>query len=140
MKELKQQFVSALLVIFTVAAVLAAGINFQQQSRYHLPDDGVTWIDRITGDANHVVAVYVLAGSPAEKAGLQTGDVIVEFGGEPVATIDALHKLLTESRIGATTPLTAIRHADRLRLAIVPAESPARRRNRIGQARKGTSS
>ena len=73
-----------------------------------------------------LLVVSVEPGSPAEKAGLQTGDVIVEFGGEPVATIDALHKLLTESRIGAQTPLTAIRHADRLRLAIVPAESPAR--------------
>jgi len=42
MKDLKLQFVSALLVIVTVAAVLAAALNFQQQSRYHLPDDGVT--------------------------------------------------------------------------------------------------
>ena len=46
MKELKQQLVSALLVIVTVAAVIAAAINFQQQSRYHLPDDGVTWVDQ----------------------------------------------------------------------------------------------
>ena len=46
MKELKQQLVSALLVIVTVAAVIAAAINFQQQSRFHLPDDGVTWLDR----------------------------------------------------------------------------------------------
>ena len=45
MRELKQQLVSALLVILTVAAVVAAAINFQQQSRYHLPDDGVTWVD-----------------------------------------------------------------------------------------------
>ena len=54
--------------------------------------------------------------SPAEKAGLQTGDVIVEFGGEPVSSIDALHKLLTESRIGVKTPLTTIRHAEKLSL------------------------
>ncbi len=46
MKELKQQFVSALLVVLTVAAVIAAAINFQQQSRFHLSDDGVTWVDR----------------------------------------------------------------------------------------------
>src|SRR5580698_4387714 len=81
MKELKQQFVSALLVIFTVAAVLAAGINFQQQSRYHLPDDGVTWIDRVVGDTNRVVAVYVLPGSPAEKAGIHVSDVLVSIEG-----------------------------------------------------------
>ena len=46
MKELKEQFVSALLVILTVAAVIASVINFQQQHRFRLPDDGVVWVDR----------------------------------------------------------------------------------------------
>jgi S1-C subfamily serine protease len=73
-----------------------------------------------------LLVVSVEPNSPAEKAGLQTGDVIVEFGGEPVSSIDALHKLLTDSRIGVNTPLTAIRHAEKLSLAIVPAESPVR--------------
>ena len=50
MRELKQQLVGALLVIITVAAVVAAAINFQQQGRFHLPDDGVTWVDQITPD------------------------------------------------------------------------------------------
>ena len=38
--------VSGLLAVLTVAAAIAAAINFQQQGRYHLPDDGVTWVDR----------------------------------------------------------------------------------------------
>ena len=73
MKELKQQLVSALLVIVTVAAVIAAAINFQQQSRYHLPDDGVTWVDQTGMDqagagknGDRVVAAYVAPGSPGE--------------------------------------------------------------------------
>jgi len=61
--------------------------------------------------------------SPAERAGLQVGDVIVEFAGQPVATIDALHKLLTESRIGTKTPMTAVRHTEKLALEITPGES-----------------
>ena len=61
--------------------------------------------------------------SPAERAGLQMGDVIVEFAGQPVATIDALHKLLTESRIGSATPMTVIRHAEKLTMEITPGES-----------------
>src|SRR5882724_13203729 len=61
--------------------------------------------------------------SPAERAGLLVGDVIVEFAGQPVASIDALHKLLTESRIGTKTPMTAVRHTEKLALEITPGES-----------------
>src|SRR5882724_3209683 len=61
--------------------------------------------------------------SPAERAGLQVGDIIVEFAGQPVATIDALHKLLTESRIGTKTPMTTVRHTEKLVLEITPGES-----------------
>src|SRR5271154_1520621 len=86
MKELKQQLVSALLVIVTVAAVIAAAINFQQQSRFALPDDGVAWIDQPTpdqtqGESDRVVASYVTPGSPALKAGLRTGDVLLSIEG-----------------------------------------------------------
>ena len=69
MKELRQQLVSALLVIVTVAAVVAAAINLQQQNKFHLPDDGITWLDQSqgTGQNSAVVAVYVAPGSPGEK-------------------------------------------------------------------------
>jgi len=70
MKELKLQLVSALLVIVTVAAVIAAGFNFNQQNKYHLPDDGVIWVDQPSGETVRVVALRVQAGSPGAKAGL----------------------------------------------------------------------
>ena len=81
MRELKQQFVSALLVVLTVAAIIAAAINLQQQGRYHLPEDGVTWIDRVAADGEHAVAAYITPGSPGEKAGLHQGDVLVSIEG-----------------------------------------------------------
>ena len=84
MNELKRQFASALLVLLTVAAVSCAVINFQQQSRYHLPDDGVTWIDKSAGATSRVVAVYVSRGSPGEKAGIHVGDVLVSIEGVKV--------------------------------------------------------
>ena len=84
MRELKQQLVSALLVIFTVAAVVAAAINFQQQSRYHLPDDGVTWLDKTSAQSSRVEAIYVTRGSPGEKAGIHVGDVLVSIEGVKV--------------------------------------------------------
>jgi two-component system NtrC family sensor kinase len=81
MREFRQQLVSALLVIVTVAAVIAAAINFQQQSRFALPDDGVAWTDQATADSDQVVAAYVTPGSPALKAGLRTGDVLLSIEG-----------------------------------------------------------
>ena len=86
MREFRQQLVSALLVVVTVAAVIAAAINFQQQSRVALPDDGVAWVDQVTtdqvrGDLDHVVAAYVTPGSPALKAGLRTGDTLLSIEG-----------------------------------------------------------
>jgi two-component system NtrC family sensor kinase len=86
MREFRQQLVSALLVVVTVAAVIAAAINFQQQSRFALPDDGVAWVDQpapdqARGDLDRVVAAYVTPGSPALKAGLRTGDVLLSIEG-----------------------------------------------------------
>jgi PAS domain S-box-containing protein len=86
MREFRQQLVSALLVIVTVAAVIAAAINFQQQSRFALPDDGVAWTDQVStdqvqGSTQRVVAAYVAPGSPASKAGLHTGDVLLSIEG-----------------------------------------------------------
>ena len=103
MRELKLQFVSALLVIVTVAAVLAAALNFQQQSRYHLPDDGVTWVDQIGAgqsgagkDGDRVVAAYIVLHSPAERSGLRVGDTLVSIDGFRIGrAIEATQALVT---------------------------------------------
>ena len=44
--------------------------------------------------------------SPAKQAGLLTGDLIVDFDGNPIRGIDDLHKLLTDERIGKKTSVT----------------------------------
>src|SRR6266576_417442 len=66
----------------------------------------------------------VEGGSPAARAGLQVGDIIVAFDGQPVHGIDDLHRLLTGDRIGATTNVVAVRKAERLELSITAAETP----------------
>jgi two-component system, NtrC family, sensor kinase len=97
MKELKQQLVSALLVILAVAAVVAAAINLQQQSLFHLPDDGVTWVERRNGPG--VIAAYIAPDSPGEKAGIHKGDVLVSVADFPISKATDATAVL--ARLGA---------------------------------------
>src|SRR6267143_306838 len=55
-------------------------------------------------------------GGPASRAGVEAGDLIVRFAGEPVNGIDDLHRLLTGERIGAESRLTLLRRAQKLEL------------------------
>jgi S1-C subfamily serine protease len=70
-----------------------------------------------------VMVVGVADGSPAQKSGLQDGDVIIAFAGQPVAGVDDLHRLLTDAHVGVRSPLTILRRTERLELSIVPQES-----------------
>ncbi len=60
--------------------------------------------------------------SPAARAGLRKGDIIVGFGGTDVSGIDELHKLLTEETVGRTFPLVVLRAAEKLYVNIIPDE------------------
>ena len=61
-------------------------------------------------------------GSPASRAGLREGDVIVGFGGETVSGIDELHRHLVARVIGVATIVTVIRHTEKLELMVTPEE------------------
>jgi len=73
--------------------------------------------------ARGVLVISLTPGSPAAKAGLREGDVMVEFKGQPIGTIDALHKLLTSDQIDVPSQLTIIRGTDKLSIPVTPAES-----------------
>jgi S1-C subfamily serine protease len=70
-----------------------------------------------------VLVISVATGSPAARTGLRDGDVIVEFNGRSIPSIDALHKSLTADQIGAESTLTLIRGTEKLTVGIRPAES-----------------
>ena len=81
---------------------------------YHLPIE--------TG----VLVVSLEDGSPARRAGLAEGDVIVWYGQHPVAGIDDLHRLLIDDEVGVRSTLAVLRGAELVTLDIVPGEYPAR--------------
>ena len=70
-----------------------------------------------------VLVIAMAPTGPAALAGLRHGDLMVEFNGQPVPSIDALHKLLTADRIGVESRLTILRGSEKLDLPITPQES-----------------
>ncbi len=86
MSEFKSQFAGTLLLICTVAAIVAAVLSFQNLRVYPLHDDGVTWVDRHDAQGHDkVVAGYLTPGGPGEKAGIRVGDQLVRIQPFPIA-------------------------------------------------------
>jgi S1-C subfamily serine protease len=73
-----------------------------------------------------VLVIALEANSPAQSAGLRDGDVIVGYDDQAIASMDDLHRLLTQQRAGMRSSLTIIRRTEKLVLDIVPEESSNR--------------
>ena len=67
-----------------------------------------------------VMIFSVEQGSPARKAGLAMGDVLVKFNGKPVNDFYDLPRLLVEDVIDKETKLTIIRREKLIEITIVP--------------------
>lgn len=63
-------------------------------------------------------------GSPAEKAGLKTGDVITEFAGKKIEHPSELPWLVASSRVGTKIPMNIIRGGKNVELEVVIAPMP----------------
>ncbi|MGA2723704.1 MAG: ATP-binding protein [Bryobacteraceae bacterium] len=94
-QELKFQLSTAILTILTLAAGVAAVINFEQQHRFRLPEDGVVWVDRTGG----VEALYVTKGSGGSNAGVHPGDRLALINGVPIENAANVTQVLV--RIGS---------------------------------------
>jgi S1-C subfamily serine protease len=61
------------------------------------------------GQSNGLRIVEVVAGSPAAKAGVRTGDVLISANSEPIAGAQALQRLMLADAIGRALSLTLLR-------------------------------
>jgi serine protease Do len=73
-------------------------------------------------NTNGALLSTVTPGQPAEKAGLQPGDVIVEFNGRPVKDSDALVAIVVNTKPGSSVPITVYRDKQKKTLNITVAE------------------
>jgi S1-C subfamily serine protease len=73
-----------------------------------------------------ILVATVEPGSPAGRAGLLEGDVIVGYNDHALGGIDDLQRQLTDTQVGARASVTVIRRAEKLVLEVIPEESPSR--------------
>lgn len=65
----------------------------------------------------------VVAGGPAQRAGLQVRDLIVTIDGAPIATLSDLQRNLVADRIGRSVELAYVRFGELQRTTVTPAEA-----------------
>lgn len=63
------------------------------------------WVGALFADGGEGVMVQqVVANSPAEEAGFEEGDVVLEFDGKPVKSVEELAKMMSEKKAGDIVP------------------------------------
>jgi S1-C subfamily serine protease len=75
-----------------------------------------------TGRKMALRIVDVVPGSPADRAGLKAGDLVLEAGRRPVAEAQSLQRLLFDEAIGRSLPVTVYRRGAMVDVITVPTE------------------
>ncbi|MCW2577849.1 MAG: Peptidase and chymotrypsin/Hap [Modestobacter sp.] len=75
-----------------------------------------------TGQRRGLQVRDVMAGSPADRAGLKAGDLVLEAGRAPVASAQSLQRLLFAEAIGRPLPVTVVRRGAMVDVITVPSE------------------
>jgi two-component system, NtrC family, sensor kinase len=114
---------AVVLALATLVAVVYAWINFRQRETYEIPDDGVAWLD-----TSHGAEAWKLApNSPAARAGIRTGDLLIAINDVSVDSQVQVTKRLWRAGLWTQVRYKLIRDGREFEtpLVTVPAEKPA---------------
>src|SRR5207248_9708916 len=71
-----------------------------------------------------VEIVSVEPATPAARAGLHAGDLVVALDARPVQSVDDVHRLLVTGPIGEPPAMTTVRGVERREVSRTPIEAP----------------
>jgi S1-C subfamily serine protease len=80
------------------------------------------WRPKLGGRATGLRIASVVSGSPADRAGLRVGDLLLTAGGHEVATAQDLQRLMFAEAIGHPLPVTVMRNGALVDVITEPAE------------------
>lgn len=69
-----------------------------------------------------ILVIQVEKKSPAERAGLREGDIVVAFKDKSIGSVDDLHRILTIEEAGVQSSITILRRTEKLTFSITPEE------------------
>ena len=75
-------------------------------------------------DSKGALVGDISKGSPAEKAGMMRGDVILEFNGKEVRSVGSLRNMVSQSKVGTQVKLKILRGGKEYQLTVAIAELP----------------
>jgi S1-C subfamily serine protease len=75
-----------------------------------------------TGQRAGLRVADVVAGAPADRAGLKPGDLVLSAGRNPVGDAQSLQRLLFDDAIGHPLPITVVRNGAMVDVITVPTE------------------
>lgn len=102
-------------------------IEHNKVLRPYIGISGINLDDSTAKKYNLVVGVYVKTVqdfSPAEKAGLQSGDVIVKADGKDITTMEELNEIKNSHKIGETITLKVNRNGQEKDIDVTLEETP----------------
>ena len=76
------------------------------------------------GRRNGLRLVEVIGGSPAARAGLRAGDLVLDVGRRPVEDAQGIQRQLFGDAIGVPLPVTVLRNGAMVDVVAVPTELP----------------
>jgi S1-C subfamily serine protease len=76
-------------------------------------------------EAGGVVVLEMLRGSPADRAGLQPGDIVIAVDGRPVAEATHFRNELAAAKVGEDLRLTVVRNGRRTEVTVAVEEARA---------------
>jgi S1-C subfamily serine protease len=117
--------------VSTVATVLPALLRDGRVRRGYLGVAGqdIPLLRRVSRfhrlpQAAGVLVISVEANGPSKSAGVREGDIIVSLDTHAVTSIDDIHRLLTEDRVGTTVVLGILRGTERLDISVPVRDRP----------------
>lgn len=109
------RFTTVLLALLSLTLVVFGVLNFQQRSRYQLPEDGVSWVDSAQG----ITAWIIAPDGPGERAGIREGDTLEAINGRPMRrAVDAVREVF-HSGVWSQAAYDLVRRGEKFQTTVV---------------------